>query len=78
MIAVSDLMATSADGYRALLATVGSFSSVTARTTLRTSGLDLVRLFLPTAHWRRTPTLPYMIKVLDVPGAIGLRRYPPG
>ena len=78
VIAVSDLMATSADGYRALLATIGSFSSVTARTTLRTSGFDLVRLFLPTAHWRRTSTLPYMIKILDVPGAIGLRRYPPG
>ena len=78
VIAVSDLLATSADGYRALLATVGSFSSVTARTTLRTSGLDPVRLFLPTAHWRRTQTLPYMIKVLDVPAAVGLRRYPPG
>lgn len=78
VIAVSDLLATSADGYRALLATVGSFSSVTARTTLRTSGPDPVRLFLPTGHWRRTSTLPYMIKVLDVPGAIGLRRYPPG
>ncbi len=78
VIAVSDLLATGADGYRALLATVGSFSSVTARTTLRTSGPDLVRLFLPTAHWRRTVTLPYMVKVLDVPGAIRLRRYPPG
>lgn len=78
VIAVSDLLATSADGYRALLATVGSFASVTARTTLRTSGHDPVRLFLPTSHWRRKSALPYMIKVLDVPGAIGLRRYPPG
>lgn len=78
VIAVSDLLATSADGYRALLATVGSFSSVTARTTLRTSGPDPIRLFLPTTHWRRTSTLPYMVKVLDVPGAIELRRYPPG
>ena len=33
VIAVSDLLATGADGYRALSATVGSFSSVTARTT---------------------------------------------
>ena len=77
VIAVSDLLATGADAYRALLATIGSFSTVTARTTLRTSGADPVRLFLPTSHWRRTSTLPYMIKVLDVPGAIGLRRYPP-
>ena len=78
LIAVSDLLATRADAYQALLATVGSFSSVTARTALRTSGADLVRHFLPTSHWRRTTTLPYMIKVLDVPGAIALRRYPPG
>ena len=77
VIAVSDLLAASADGYRALLTTIGSFSSVTARTALRTSGPDPVRLFLPTAHWRRTRVLPYMIKVLDVPAAIGLRRYPP-
>lgn len=78
VIAVSDLLATCADGYRALLSAVGSFSSVTARTTLRTSGPDPARLFLPTAHWRRTRTLPYMIKVLDVPAAFTLRQYPPG
>lgn len=78
VIAVSDLLATTADGYRSLLGTVGSFSSVTARTTLSTSGDDPLRLFLPTAHWRRTETLPYMIRVLDVPAAVGLRRYPPG
>jgi predicted acetyltransferase len=78
LIAVSDLLATSADAYRALLATIGSFSSVTARTALRTSGADLVRHFLPTSNWRRTSTLPYMIRVLDVPGAVAMRRYPSG
>lgn len=78
VIAVSDLLASSADGYRALLAAIGSFASVTARTTFRTSGADPVRLFLPTSHWRRTSTLPYMIKILDLPAAVGLRRYPPG
>jgi predicted acetyltransferase len=78
LIDVADLLATTADGYHALLSTIGSFSSVTARTQLRVSGDDLVRFFLPTAHWRRTGTLPYMIRVLDVPAAFALRRYPPG
>ena len=76
LIDVSDLLATSADGYRALLATIGSFSSVAARTEIKVSGDDLVRLFLPTAHWRRTRSMPYMIKVLDVPAAFAVRRYP--
>jgi predicted acetyltransferase len=78
LIDVADLLATTADGYHALLSTIGSFSSVTARTQLRVSGEDLARFFLPTAHWRRTGTLPYMIRVLDVPAAFALRRYPPG
>jgi predicted acetyltransferase len=78
MIDVADLLATTADGYRALLSTIGSFSSVTAHTRLRVSGDDLVRSFLPTAHWRRTRTLPYMVRVVDVPTAFALRRYPPG
>lgn len=78
VIAVSDLLATTTDGYRALLGTVGSFASVTHRTSLRTSGLDLIRLFLPSTHWRVTRSLPYMVKVLDVPAAVESRRYPPG
>lgn len=78
VIAVSDLLASTADGCRALLSTVGSFASVTHRTSLRTSGLDPVRLFLPSAHWRVTRSMPYMVKVLDVSRAVGSRHYPPG
>ena len=78
LIDVADLLATTMDGYRALLNTIGSFSSVTARTQLRVSGDDRARFFVPTAHWRRTLTLPYMVRVLDVPAAFALRRYPPG
>lgn len=44
---VADLLATTADGYRALLAAVGSNASVTASTTIDTSGHDLIRTFLP-------------------------------
>ena len=78
VIAVTDLLATTADGYRALLAVVGSFASVTGITKIDTSGDDLVRLFLPDLPWRVAGSSPYMLKVLDIPGAIGLRRYPSG
>ena len=77
-MSVTDLLATTADGHRALLAAVGSFASVTGLTKIDTSGDDLVRLFLPNFPWRVAGSSPYMLKILDLPGAIGLRRYPPG
>jgi predicted acetyltransferase len=78
VISVIDLLATSADGYRALLAMVGSFASVTAITKIGTSGDELARLFLPTLQWQVRDSSPYMLKIIDVPGAITWRRYPPG
>ncbi len=69
-LTVVDLLATSADGYRGLLRTLGSFSSVTARTRIDTSGNDLVRLFVPSAHWEIMHAAPYMLKVLDVCAAL--------
>ncbi len=76
-IAVSDLLARTPDGYRALLRTIGSFASVTAHTTIDTSGYDLVRLFLPSRHWSVTGSESYMLKILDVVPALEARRYPP-
>lgn len=78
VLEVSDLLATSAAAYRALLMAIGSFSSVTSRTRIDTSGDDLVRSFLPSAHWRVVDSTPYMLKLLDVEGAMSARRYPPG
>jgi predicted acetyltransferase len=75
---VADLLASTADGYRALLAAVGSFASVTGITKIDTSGDDLSRLFLPSLPWQVAGSSPYMLKILDLPGAIGLRRYAPG
>jgi len=73
---VSDLLATTPDGYRALLAAMGSHSSVTASTTFDTSGDDVIRSFLPTVHWHPVEAQPYMLRILDVPGAFSARTYP--
>jgi predicted acetyltransferase len=76
-LAVSDLLARTPEGYRALLAAVGSFASVTGTTKFDTSGDDLARLFLPGRHWPVVSSAPYMLKILDVPRAVEARRYPP-
>jgi predicted acetyltransferase len=77
-IQVSDLLATRPEAYRALLRTIGSFASVTPTTKIDTSGDDLIRLFLPSLHWRVVHSSPYMLKILDVPGALSVRRYAAG
>jgi predicted acetyltransferase len=73
---VSDLLASSADGYRALLQALGSFSAVTPTTKIDTSGDDLARLFLPGRRWETVASDPYMIAIIDVPAALGRRGYP--
>lgn len=78
VLAVSDLLATSAPAWRALLRAIGSFSSVTPRTRIDTSGDDLVRSFLPSSDWRVVESRPYMLKVLDLEAALCARRYAPG
>ena len=75
-LAVSDLLAGSGDGYRALLRALGSNSSVTPTTKIDTSGDDLVRLFLPGRHWETVASDPYMIAIIDVLGAFSRRGYP--
>jgi predicted acetyltransferase len=73
---VSDLLALTADGYRALLRALGSFSAVTPTTKIDTSGEDPARLFLPGRHWETVASDPYMIAIIDVGGALGRRGYP--
>lgn len=75
-MAVTDLLARTPEGYRALLRTIGSFASVTAHTTLDTSGSDLVRLFLPSRAWVVAASESYMLKILDVVRALEGRHYP--
>jgi predicted acetyltransferase len=78
VIEVADLVATTADGYRAMLSALGSFVSVTPTIRIDTSGDDLARLFLPGLEWRVARSYPYMLKVLDVSAALTALQYPPG
>lgn len=75
---VWDLMALTADGHRALLRALGSFATVTPQTTIRTSGADIVSLLLPSGGWPVVAAHPYMLSVLDVPGAVTARRWQQG
>ena len=72
-IEVDDLLATSADAYRALWRVIGSFSTVTGRVRLSTSGDDPARLLLPGGSWKVVGTHPYALRLLDVERAFGLR-----
>ena len=73
---VSDLLALSADGYRALWKVLGSFGSVVGKVRLCTSGDDVARLSLPSPHWNVVARSPYMLRVHDVPGAFAARDWP--
>ncbi len=77
-LTVHDLLATEADGYRALLAALGSFTSIAGQVTLDSSGLDLVQHLLPTSDWQVVETALYMLKIIDVVGAFEARGYPTG
>ena len=73
---VPDLLADHADAYRALLRVLGSFATVAPTTRIDTSGDDLARLELPSLAWDVQDSSPYMLRVLDVVGAVTARRYP--
>jgi predicted acetyltransferase len=77
-MAVCDLLATTSEGYRALLAAIGSFASVCPTTKIDTSGDDLARMFLPSLHWTVAASSPYMLKIIAVAAAFAARPYPPG
>ena len=55
---------------------VASFSSVNGSVKLETSDPDAARLVLPSLAWQRVGSRPYMVRVLDVPGALLPRTYP--
>ena len=71
---VQDLVARTADGYRALWAVLGSFEAVAPRTRLRTSGEDPARLVLPTSAWQPVRRQPCMLRVDDPAAAFTAAR----
>ena len=73
---VVDLLALRGDAYGALWHVLGSFGSVVGQVRLRTSGHDVARLWLPSAHWKVVEREPYMLRVHDVPGAFAGRDWP--
>jgi predicted acetyltransferase len=73
---VVDLLALRGDAYGALWHVLGSFGSVVGQVRLCTSGHDVARLSLPSAHWKAVEREPYMLRVHDVPGAFAARHWP--
>lgn len=75
-IEVDDLIALSPAATTSLWAMLGSFVSVAGSVQVDTSGADIARLVLPTAAWQVVARHPYMLRLLDVPGAFAARGWP--
>ncbi|WP_407317303.1 GNAT family N-acetyltransferase [Isoptericola halotolerans] len=77
---VDDLVALTPDAARALWRVVGSFTTVAGAVQVSTSGgwtgADPSRLVLPD-HAATTTSRPYMLRLLDVAGALGSAHLPP-
>ncbi len=70
VLTVEDLVAVDADALRALWQVLASFASVTGTVRLTTSGDDPARHVLRTATWNVVARHPYMLRLLDLPGAM--------
>ncbi len=77
-LSVVELLALTGDGYRALLSAVGSFDAVTPTVKIRTSGDDPIHFLIAGAGWAVEEVRQYMLRVVDVPGAMAARGWPPG
>ena len=73
-IAAEDFIWTSAAARDALLATLASFSAVTGTTRLTSSDQAELDLALPVTATTVVERTPYMLRVLDVPAALGAVR----
>jgi len=74
--AAVDLLAETGDAHRALLAVLGSFGAVTPTIRFRTTGTDPVQWFIRGAGWRVTEVRQYLLRVLDLAGAVVARGWP--
>ena len=76
LMEVDDLIALTPDAARALWRTLGSFSTVVGTARVSTSGLDPAWLVLPDLTTTVHSAHPYMLRILDVAGALGGVRSP--
>lgn len=74
---VEDLVALTPDAARTLWRALGSFGMVVGAVALSTSGLDPARLVLPDHAATLAAREAYMLRVLDVPSALGAARVAP-
>lgn len=77
VIEVDDLDALTPGAARALWASLGSHASVVGRVHVSTSGTDPAWLVLPDLTTSVVRARPYMLSLLDVPGALGAVRCAP-
>jgi predicted acetyltransferase len=75
-LTITDLQALTPDAYAALLAVVGSFSSVTPVVRFPSSGTDPISWFVPGGGWSVTNVEPYLLRVLDCGAAVAARGWP--
>ena len=77
VLAVSEIHANDAASAEGLLAVIGSFDAVAPKLTFRTSGNDPIHWLIPGAGWATTDVRQYMLRVVDLAGAVAQRGWPP-
>jgi predicted acetyltransferase len=77
-VAVPDLVALTAPAARALLGMLGSWSAVAPTLSLRLPPASAVGLLAPLTGARVESWDPWMLRVLDAPGAVAARGWPAG
>lgn len=78
VLEVVELLATTGDGYRALLSAVEAFDAVTPTVHLRTSGDDPVHWLISGAGWAVQEIRQYLLRVIDARAAVEARGWPAG
>ena len=78
VLTVSEIHANDAASAEALLAVIGSFDAVTPTLTFRTSGNDVIQWLIPGAGWSIIDVRQYMLRVVDLAGAVAQRGWPEG
>jgi predicted acetyltransferase len=74
-VEVADLFAVSAVGAGALLRFLGTMATTVASIRFDTSGFDVIRTLIPTPDWKVIDSVPYMLRMLDVPAALSPLAY---